>query len=385
MRRKGIIVGNRVRCNRRNSLISVVALVVFDYGKNPAQGYVIGNEYRQMFLRRIREDTVPKEEKIPEELPNDEHESIHSEIDGWNVGNASMSDSIDSLLNSHQNVPRSHFELTSAFPIQTENEIGAHVAFSPVENWCLLKLDRWYSASQSLKCPFFRRRFGDTLDVLESAVKHTIIRKECWPMMGPPQAHRPAGTNKKQNKNKQRDLTPHQLRSCVWNDWKVGTGKGYYITGRLNTSIYRDDCLFLGPDPDLPCDGLRKYVGVASHLFDYSSSLATLESLEIVQKNAEGSINDFPSSFQINNDYDAEDQIPERIAIVARWKLRAILRLPWKPSLPMLSGQTIYHVDDNGLIACHEEYWDYSAPRAFCHTFFPKLANQIWPSYEATN
>jgi hypothetical protein len=30
-----------------------------------------------------------------------------------------------------------------------------------------------------------------------------------------------------------------------------GNGKGYYVTGRLSKPIYRDDCLFDGPDPDM--------------------------------------------------------------------------------------------------------------------------------------
>jgi hypothetical protein len=242
-------------------------------------------------------------------------------------------------------------------PQETTPVATVNTTLSPLEAWCLSRLDRWYSTSQSLKCPFFRRRSGDLLDTLELAVKHVIIRKECWPLMGPPQAHRPAGTNKKTNSIKYNGLSLSQLYVLVLDDWKPETdGKGYYITGKLTTQIYRDDCLFLGPDPDMPIHGLRKYVGVASHLFDYDTSRATLHSLDTV-------LDDFDTCQ----------------ALVAKWTMSGILRLPWKPSLPTFSGQTTYHIDEGGLIFCHEEKWDCSVIRAFCHTLLPDfVVRNIW-------
>lgn len=230
---------------------------------------------------------------------------------------------------------------------------------SPIEAWCLSKLDQWYSKSQAFKCPFLRRRSGDMLDSLESVMKHTVIRKACWPLMGPPQAHRPAGTNKKTNTVKYKGLSLSELHALVLNDWKPDTdGKGYYVTGKLTTPIYRDDCLFLGPDPDMPIHGLRKYVGVASHLFDYDTSQATLHVLE--------------------------KQAQEKV-LFAKWTLSGILRLPWQPSLPTFSGTTTYHFDDDGLIYRHEETWDCSATRAFCHTLFPQVAEAIWKTDRGLN
>eukprot|EP00980_Cylindrotheca_fusiformis_P028034 scaffold22577_cov122-Cylindrotheca_fusiformis.AAC.13 len=125
-------------------------------------------------------------------------------------------------------------------------------------------------------------------------------------------------------------------------DWDVESGKGYYITGKLTTAIYRDDCLFDGDDPDQPIKGVRKYIGVAARLFDYKTSNCTLKSLDIVED-----------------------------ALVANWKLEATLRLPWKPRLPTMHGSTRYSFDDDGLIARHEESWDMPALEAFGRTFFP--------------
>jgi len=236
--------------------------------------------------------------------------------------------------------------LASARVTTPENE---EVILSPLEVWCLSHLDLWYHRSQALKCPFFRRRYGDALDILEKIIKYTIVRRQCWPLMGPPQALRPAGSNKRQHRIKYKNIAIEDLRTYVRSDWKPDTGKGYYVTGKLTTACYRDDCLFTGPDPDMPIKGLRKYVGVAAHLFDIDTSRATLYSLEVLDH-----------------------------SLAAKWEFRGVLHLPWRPSLPTLSGRTIYHVDEEGLIYHHEEFWDLSVVCAFCCTFFPVLAKHIW-------
>jgi hypothetical protein len=222
--------------------------------------------------------------------------------------------------------------------------------------------------------------------------------------MGLPRAYRPPNakprgkqhnTNNNDNCNaKQKGLSLEELATILRNDWRADTphhpNKGYYLTGRLTTAIYRDDCLFLGPDPDLPLRGLRKYLGVAAHLFEYQSSKATLTSLKIVEpKAATTTANHHSSTDSIDNENDLDiSTIPSTLAtaatLVATWELEGVLRLPWKPKLPHLSGQTIYHTDGDGLVACHEEEWfDCSAPRAFCATFLPGLAAHIWPGSNA--
>ena len=313
------------------------------------------------------------------------------------------------------------------------------VVLSPIEAWCLSRMDRWYSTSQSMKCPFMRRRSGDVLDGVEKFMNRFIVRPECQQT---PQAHRPPGTNKKQNKIKHKHLTPEQIRRIILEDWTITTvtgngddnddctttsasssstnnnnSKGYYITGKLTTGVYRDDCLFLGPDPDMPIHGTRKYVGVASHLFDYKESDAVLHSLKIVSVEELESVRlrptakvsaalrdvhlrdrrlcpyDRPNSTHKNMHdgstttsaaaaVSAYTAIPtstgNKICLVADWTLSGILRLPWRPSLPTFSGQTIYHLDDEGLVLCHEESWDCSAIQAFCHTLLPGLSEKIW-------
>jgi hypothetical protein len=44
-------------------------------------------------------------------------------------------------------------------------------------------------------------------------------------------------------------LSKELLLDVIRSDWKPESKKGYYVTGRLSPSIYRDDCVFDGPDP----------------------------------------------------------------------------------------------------------------------------------------
>jgi hypothetical protein len=174
--------------------------------------------------------------------------------------------------------------------------------------------------------------------------------------MGTPQAWRPAGHNKKQNNIKHKHRSLQELKNYVYNDWKPETRKGYYVTGKLTTAIYRDDCRFLSPDPDMPIRGLRKYVGVAAHLFDFHESESALKSLEIVDD-----------------------------TLVAEWQLKGILKLPWRPQLPTFCGKTVYYFDDEGLIERHEESWDMTVSHAFCQTLLPELAAKIWKQEPVTS
>jgi len=151
----------------------------------------------------------------------------------------------------------------------------------------------------------------------------------------------------------------------IRHDWKPNNRhKGYYITGRLNTTIYRDDCLFDGPDPDMPVRGVRKYLSAASQLFETSTSTAELLLLEIGEHD--------PKSWGRNT----------KSTIVARWKLKGVLQLPWHPSLPVWTGRTTYHLDDEYMIYRHEEHWDISVVQAFTQTLWPEVGNILWKTAE---
>jgi Uncharacterized conserved protein (DUF2358) len=214
---------------------------------------------------------------------------------------------------------------------------------SALEMWCVSQLDELYSRSLSIKCPFFRRRAADALDSLEMIVRFLIIRHKSLDLL-PPLSCRATKAEKTKN------LSLTQVKDIIQMDWQEHNSKGYYITGRLTTSIYRDDCLFDGPDPDMPVKGLPKYLGSASQLFDRATSVAELISLQVDEGNT----------------------------IVATWRIQGTLRLPWHPSLPTMTGSTTYHLDDDGLVYLHKETWDLSVPEVFLRTFYPPLGELIW-------
>ncbi|XP_028122125.1 uncharacterized protein LOC114319322 [Camellia sinensis] len=58
--------------------------------------------------------------------------------------------------------------------------------------------------------------------------------------------------------------------------------------------------------------------------------------------------------------------------VLATWKLRTYLRLPWRP-LISVDGSTIYDLDDKFKIVRHAESWDISALEAIGQIFTPSF------------
>lgn len=229
--------------------------------------------------------------------------------------------------------------LTKHIPLTLSDD----VVMSSLERWYLNTSEKSYGEALSLKCPFFRRRASDILDIIDSTIRLIVVRNAAFVI--PKVSLRGVGYESV----KQVGLSTEELMEVLRRDWREETKKGYYVTGRLTTSVYRDDCLFDGPDPDMPVRGLRKYMNAASQLFDYKSSTSELLSLIV------------------------KDDI-----VVARWKFNGTMRLPWRPKLPEVTGSTTYHIDATGLIHKHVETWDISAFQAFFQTFFPNISRRMW-------
>ncbi|CAB9515584.1 Uncharacterized conserved protein (DUF2358) [Seminavis robusta] len=221
-------------------------------------------------------------------------------------------------------------------------------SLSPLEVWCLVKLEEWYSDALALKCPWMRRRMLDCVDAVETVARTTLIHKHL-DIVGPTMGCRGV----EDAPIKQKGLTMEDVASVIRGDWKEKTMKGYYVTGKMNSSIYRDDCFFDGPDPDMPIKGLRKFCGSASQLFDRKKSTAELVDLQV-----EGNV------------------------IVARWKMNGVLRLPFRPKMPEVVGKTTYYLDEDNLIYKHEESWDISAIEAFYKTeWFGNFGNIVYHAH----
>jgi len=205
-----------------------------------------------------------------------------------------------------------------------------------------------YSRSSQIKCPFFKRRAADLIDSMSMLFQFIIYRHKSInaPSFFQPPGCKAVGHHVERDEDgavlKIRGLAVDEVAKMIEQDWIGGckNTKGYYITGKLNSRIYRDDCLFDGPDPDMPVRGLRKYLDAASKLFETGKSDAEL--LDI--------------SFNEANRF-----------IDVRWRLSGILMLPWHPSVKPWTGTTRYYLDDDGLICVHREEWDISVFEAFYH------------------
>ena len=151
---------------------------------------------------------------------------------------------------------------------------------------------------------------------------------------------------------KWKNLSIEKLAEIVCSDWR-DDGKGYYITGRLTKEIYRNDCLFDGPDPDMPVTGLRKYLSSASQLFDRHHSKAEIFNISLSQ---------------------------EKNEIIVFWRIEGVLNLPWHPYVKPWTGTTTYRLDSDNLVYAHVEMWDISVIDAFISVVFPHLGYGAEPA-----
>ncbi|XP_052191999.1 uncharacterized protein LOC127801160 isoform X2 [Diospyros lotus] len=118
----------------------------------------------------------------------------------------------------------------------------------------------------------------------------------------------------------------------------------YFVTGVFTCSIYSEDCLF--EDPTIQFRGTELYsrnLKLLVPFFDCPS--ISLQKIE-------------------------EGVSSEGNFVLASWKLRTHLRLPWRP-LISIHGSTVYDLDDKFKIIRHSESWDVSAIEAIAQIFTP--------------
>ena len=213
-------------------------------------------------------------------------------------------------------------------------------------------LESLYSQTSRIKCPFFRRRASDTIDCLHSVGNFLIARHKSID----PSFFLPPGC-KSFGESKLEQLSIEDIASIIESDWKgkqsSSLGKGYYITGKLTKEIYRDDCFFDGPDPDMPVRGLRKYLSASAQLFDHRMSRADLISLKVDQASKSIIV-----AWRLEGYFFFTYPNPDPAIVLTLRRILGVLNLPWHPTLKPWTGSTTYFVDENGLIKEHVENWD---------------------------
>ncbi|XP_049351489.1 uncharacterized protein LOC125815952 [Solanum verrucosum] len=127
---------------------------------------------------------------------------------------------------------------------------------------------------------------------------------------------------------------------------KLDYEKAYFVTGLFTSGIYAEDCVF--EDPTIKFRGRDLYSRNLQLLVPFFDSPSI--KLEKIEK---------------GNDSNAE-------VIVAYWKLRTSLKLPWQP-LISVDGKTVYDLDEQLKIVKHVESWNISALEAVGQIFTPGL------------
>ncbi|KAI3698457.1 hypothetical protein L2E82_42016 [Cichorium intybus] len=124
----------------------------------------------------------------------------------------------------------------------------------------------------------------------------------------------------------------------------------YFVTGNFTSEIYTEDCIFEDPTirfrgKDLYSRNLKLLVPFFEHP---SISLHYIK--KVVNKETE--------------------------SVMASWRLRTYLKLPWRP-LIIIDGTTVYDLDDEFRIVKHVESWSVSPLEAIGQIFTPSSGNPV--------
>ncbi|TKY52142.1 hypothetical protein E2542_SST23662 [Spatholobus suberectus] len=122
----------------------------------------------------------------------------------------------------------------------------------------------------------------------------------------------------------------------------------YFVTGNFTSSIYAENCIF--EDPTIKFRGRELYVRNLKLLVPFFDCASI-----ILQK--------------IEKDVDSDTNF-----VLASWKLRTNLKLPWRP-LISIDGSTIYELNEDCKIVKHVESWNVSALEAVLQIFSLKFEN----------
>ncbi|GLT87802.1 hypothetical protein SLE2022_058630 [Rubroshorea leprosula] len=129
---------------------------------------------------------------------------------------------------------------------------------------------------------------------------------------------------------------------------KADYNNAYFVTGVFTSTIYADDCIF--EDPTIRFRGKQLY----SH--NLKLLLPFFDSPSIGLQTIEKGVN-LETNF-----------------VLAKWRLRTYLKLPWRP-LISIDGSTIYELDDKFMIVRHTESWNVSALEAVGQIFTPSFGS----------
>lgn len=235
------------------------------------------------------------------------------------------------------------------FPPRASHRIDGAVARSPRQ--ILEQFD-----VSTIRCPFFRRRASDLIDSAALCGRWLASRHKSLDLSFGLLPLRTFASN--QNVVKVVDASHEEVLARLSADFSE---RQCQVTGRVSSTYFAEDCVFDGPDPDMPVEGLRKYLSASTHLFNHAASRCDLIAIATV---------------------DPIKQDEERRMLVV-WRIEGVLSLPWRPRIKPYMGCTVFHRDSqSGLITLAKEFWGISAFDAFASTLFPSFGDPAAPSAE---
>ncbi|KAJ1449479.1 hypothetical protein M885DRAFT_535450 [Pelagophyceae sp. CCMP2097] len=213
---------------------------------------------------------------------------------------------------------------------------------SPLTSHLSARVDR-------LKCPFFRRRLGDAVEVIKwaealresstfVAARHKSLLGQLGPLVSNVSVEPAAAPA----------LALADVLTSLRSDFE---DRQYYTTGRLSADLYDAECFFDSPDFDMPVRSTRAFASALRGLF-----FAPQSKIELL---------DIRLGFEENT-------------VVAEWRLEGRLKLPWRPLIKPFVGRTTFTTNaETGLVVQHVEEWSVSALDAFISTLLPFLSDAL--------
>ncbi|KAK7344189.1 hypothetical protein VNO77_13531 [Canavalia gladiata] len=150
------------------------------------------------------------------------------------------------------------------------------------------------------------------------------------------------------NIGKQRDEFKASNVDDVLRIIKSDYDNAYFVTGNFTSSIYAENCIF--EDPTIKFRGRELYARNLKLLVPFFDC-ASIRLQKIVK------------------DVDSDTNF-----VLASWKLRTNLKLPWRP-LISIDGSTFYELNEDFKIVRHVESWNVSALEAILQIFTFKSEN----------
>ncbi|CDP08555.1 unnamed protein product [Coffea canephora] len=138
------------------------------------------------------------------------------------------------------------------------------------------------------------------------------------------------------------------------------------MSGHFTSAIYADECTF--EDPTIKFQGRDLYSRNLKLLVPFFDNPSIF--LKEIKKILHSTLLEILFYFELPLKLKWKGINPKAKYIIASWKLRTHLILPWRP-LILIDGTTTYDIDDQLRVIRHVESWKISALEAIGQIFTP--------------